>query len=235
MELLPGEGSKNRMQCFDKCHTSFHRDNPTLIMDEERCHPKKKKCPGYSFASTVFVYCHLFIKPLLDLPDLPNDEVRDMLRDIFSRCSSPNPKKREITWKFVKRFEAIFALKSYAHCNTVHHSALLHQVLHSTINTTGATASFRPIRKHDDHTVLVQEADQASLRNLSLFVSIVGVLLLFLVRTAGRVRSTVIKNAEEQEKQDSNSAQDEKRQLLNSRKMSPSRPLESEQHEKDSD
>lgn len=89
-----------KRQCFTKCFTSFHRDFPDLIMDEEICQ-KNNRCPGksppfglaqlrdercvifcvnkkqyycigYTFASNVFVYCHLIFKPLLSLPDLPN-------------------------------------------------------------------------------------------------------------------------------------------------------------------
>ena len=124
MKLPPGEGSKERLQCFDKCHTSFHRANPSLVMDEELCDATTNRCPGYGFSSTVFVYCHLFVKPLLDLPDLPaGDATRKLLQEAFERCSSTDPAERETTWRFVKRFEELFELKSFQQCSAEHHSA----------------------------------------------------------------------------------------------------------------
>jgi hypothetical protein len=172
------------MQCFDKCFTSFHRDHPDLVMEEELCDADTNRCRGYSIEANVFVYCHTFLAPLLALPDMP-EPIRDEMQSIFERCSSTRIAERETSYKFLKRFEPIFNSKAYQVCSVHQHNVLLQQVLQATINATGAHNShFRPFKLVDPHhQAHVDPYADVSLRNFALLCSCVGLILLMLVFT----------------------------------------------------
>jgi hypothetical protein len=169
------------LQCFDKCFTSFHREHPRLVMQEERCDAATRRCPGYSVAANMFVYCHTFVRPLLDLSDVPAAVRRDV-QAVFDRCSSVNASARETTYKFLKRFEPIFDSKAYQACSVHQHNVLLQQVLQATINASGAHhRDFRPFYLvNANQQAHVDPHANTALRNFVLLVSCVGVLALYL-------------------------------------------------------
>jgi hypothetical protein len=170
------------LQCFDKCFTSFHRDHPDLVMEEELCDADTSRCRGYSVEANMFVYCHTFLAPLLALPDMP-EPIRDEMQSVFERCSSTKMAERETSYKFLKHFEPIFASKAYQVCSVHQHNVLLQQVLQATINASGSHNShFRPFKLVDPHhQAHVDPYADVSLRNFALLCSCVGLILLVLV------------------------------------------------------
>lgn len=195
-KCTPSQDQRDRdngrlLQCFDKCFTSFHRDHPELVMEEELCNAETKRCPGYSVEANMFVYCHTFVAPLLTLVDLPA-AVKDDLEALFRRCSSRNVTERETTFKFLKRFEPIYASKAYMACSVHQHNVLLQQVLQTTINASGAHNShFRPFYLVDPHhQAHVDPLVDVSLRNFVLLCSCVGVVAVYLAFTNRRVAAT---------------------------------------------
>lgn len=192
------------MQCFDKCFTSFHRDHPDLVMEEELCDAETNRCRGYSIEANMFVYCHTFLAPLLALPDMP-EPIRDEMQSVFERCSSTKIAERETAYKFLKRFEPIFSSKMYQVCSVHQHNVLLQQVLQATINASGSHhGHFKPFKLVDPHhQANVDPYADVSLRNFALLCSCVGTVLMLLVFSNRRL----VNSQDKDKDRDKNNAQ----------------------------